>query len=40
MSLYRLKSVSVRAYDRFRKGQWEKVCKHWRSPPGQLALFP
>lgn len=39
MSRYRLKSVFVRAYDRFRKGQWEKVCQHWRSAPGQLELF-
>jgi len=39
MSSHSLKSVFVRAYDRYRKGQWEKVCKHWRSPPGQLELF-
>ncbi|MGJ7497185.1 hypothetical protein ACSFA8_19155 [Variovorax sp. RT4R15] len=39
MSHHRLKSVFVRAYDRFRKGKWEQVCRHYRSPPGQLSLF-
>lgn len=35
----RRKTVHVRAYDRFRRGQWEHVRQHWRSPPGQLELF-
>lgn len=26
--------VHVRAYRRFRLGQWEDVCKHTRRPPG------
>lgn len=30
----RVKSVHVSAYPRFRKGRWEQVCQHWRSPPG------
>ncbi len=25
--------VHVRAYRRFRLGQWEDVCKHTRRPP-------
>jgi|GEM_PF-602492 len=33
------KSVFVNAYTRFRLGQWEDVCAHWRSHPGQLTLF-
>ena len=33
------RSVHVRAYRRFRFGQWEDVCAHWRSHPGQLTLF-
>lgn len=28
------KTVHVCAYTRFRKGQLEYVCSHWRSPPG------
>lgn len=39
MSSHSLKSVLVNAYPRFRLGRWESVCKHWRSPPGQLSLF-
>jgi len=39
MSHQNLKSVFVRAYDRFRKGQWEHVCQHRRSLPGQQPLF-
>ncbi len=39
MSYRKLKSVFVRAYARYRFGQWESVCKHWRSHPGQLSLF-
>ena len=39
MSHLSSKSVFVRAYDRFRKGQWERVCQHWRSSPGQQPLF-
>lgn len=39
MSYRKLKSVLVRAYRRYRLGQWESVCKHWRSNPGQLTLF-
>lgn len=35
----RVKSVFVRAYPRFRLGQWEHVRQHWRSHPGQLELF-
>jgi len=27
------KTVNVRAYRRYRLGQWEDVCKHKRSPP-------
>jgi len=35
----RVKTVFVRAYDRFRLGKWEAVGQHWRSHPGQLSLF-
>ena len=35
----KLKSVFVHAYRRFRLGQWEDVCQHWRSHPDQLPLF-
>jgi hypothetical protein len=28
--------VHVRAYRRFRLGQWEDVCKHTRRPPNSL----
>ncbi|MDW5443672.1 hypothetical protein [Polaromonas sp. SM01] len=31
-----LKNVFVRAYRRFRLGQWENVRQHYRSHPGQL----
>jgi len=31
--------VFVNAYTRFRLGQWEDVCAHYRSYPGQLTLF-
>ena len=34
MSANRLKSVYVSPYHRFRKGQWESVCQHWRTHPG------
>lgn len=27
------KIVHVRAYKRYRLGQWEGVCAHWRSLP-------
>jgi len=27
------KSVHVNTYKRFRLGQWETVCTHWRSWP-------
>ncbi len=27
------KSVHVRAYVRFKRGQWERVCEHCRSYP-------
>jgi hypothetical protein len=27
------KLVNVRAYQRYRLGQWEQVCKHKRSHP-------
>lgn len=30
--------VYVRPYRRFRFGQWEDVCSHYRSHPGQLAF--
>lgn len=40
MSYRKLKSVFVRTYNRYRFGQWESVCKHWRSHPGQYELFP
>lgn len=39
MNYARLKSVYVRQYTRFRWGKLEYVCQHWRSYPGQLALF-
>ena len=39
MSRSTLKSVWVRRYRRFRFGQWEDVCQHWRSHPRQLCLF-
>lgn len=39
MSSLRLKSVHVNAYARRRFGRWERVCEHWRSHPGQMALF-
>ena len=39
MAYYRVKSVFVRGYHRFRFGRWESVCQHWRSYPGQLSLF-
>lgn len=29
------KPVHVRAYKRFRFGQWEYVCEHWRSLPSR-----
>lgn len=34
----RLKSVFVRAYDRYRFGRWENVCQHYRSHPGQMSF--
>ena len=40
MFYLKLKSVAVSAYTRFRLGRLEFVCKHWRSAPGQLSLFP
>jgi hypothetical protein len=40
MPFTRLKNVFVRAYVRTRRGKLESVCKHWRSSPGQLELFP
>ena len=36
---FKIKSVFVRAYTRFRFGKLENVCQHWRSHPGQLTLF-
>jgi len=33
-----IRSVHVNPYTRFRFGQWESVCEHYRSPPGQLAF--
>jgi len=39
MAYSRMKSVFVRAYRRFRFGEWETVCQHYRSHPGQMALF-
>lgn len=39
MTHSRLRSVFVRAYTRFRLGKLEYVCQHFRSHPGQLALF-
>lgn len=39
MTYTRWKSVFVRAYVRSRFGRREHVCKHWRSPPGQMELF-
>lgn len=36
---FKAKSVFVRAYIRLRYGRIENVCQHWRSYPGQLALF-
>lgn len=39
MAYSRVKSVFVRTYRRFRFGQWETVCQHWRSYPGQMSLF-
>lgn len=36
---YKLKSVFVRPYIRFRFGRLENVCQHWRSWPHQLSLF-
>lgn len=35
----RSKAVHVPPYVRFRFGKLEHVCEHWRSHPGQLALF-
>ena len=32
------KGVTVRPYVRFRFGQWENVCGHCRSLPGQMEL--
>ncbi len=34
----RLRAVYVHQYRRFRFGQWENVCAHYRSHPGQLAF--
>jgi len=31
--IHKSKTVPVRRYRRFRFGQWEDVCKHFRSPP-------
>lgn len=39
MSYRKLKSVFVRAYNRYRLGQWESVRMHWRAHPEQLTLF-
>lgn len=39
MAYSHMKSVFVRAYRRFRFGQWEMVCQHYRSWPGQMVLF-
>lgn len=39
MAYSKVKSVFVRQYRRFRFGQWESVCQHWRSAPDQLSLF-
>jgi len=36
---FKPKSVFVRTYIRFRYGRLENVCQHYRSYPGQLALF-
>lgn len=33
------RAVHVRNYVRFRFGQWENVCQHCRSHPGQGDLF-
>ena len=38
-SLFKPKSVHVRAYLRSRFGKREMVCRHWRSCPGQMNLF-
>lgn len=34
-----LKTVHVSPYVRFRFGQWERVCEHYRSPPGSQLAF-
>lgn len=39
MAYARVRGVFVTAYRRFRFGKWEWVSQHWRSHPGQLALF-
>jgi hypothetical protein len=39
MRYAKIRDVFVRAYRRFRLGQWEDVCQHWRSRPEQLELF-
>ena len=31
----KLKPVIVRAYQRYRNGQWESVCRHRRSLPNR-----
>ncbi len=33
------KTVHVNPYDRFRYGHWERVCEHYRSPPGSQLAF-
>lgn len=38
-TFFKVRSVFVRAYVRFRRGRVEHVCQHWRSHPGQLELF-
>ncbi len=39
ISSFKPKNIFVRMYVRFRFGKLEHVCQHWRSYPGQLALF-
>lgn len=34
----RFKTVFLRTYPRYRFGQWEQVCEHFRSAPQQLAF--
>lgn len=35
---FRIKSVYVHPYTRYRFGRWEDVCQHFRSPPQQLTF--